>query len=89
MRGCGDPAPHIAALGYSRFLWGRFCTNQKLATVLRCHIDAFAELGGAPEEILYDRMKTAVLGNDETARAIYNPSLVALADHPRTGRRGG
>jgi transposase len=69
------------ALGYSRFLWGRFCPNQKLATVLRCHIDAFAELGGAPEEILYDRMKTVVLGNDEAARAIYNPSLVALANH--------
>ena len=69
------------ALGYSRFLWGRFCPNQKLATVLRCHIDAFAALGGVPEEILYDRMKTVVLGNDEAARAVYNPSLVALANH--------
>ena len=38
-------------LGYSRFLWGRFCPNQKLAAVLRCHIDAFADLGGVPEEI--------------------------------------
>jgi hypothetical protein len=71
----------MAALGYSRFLWGRFCPNQKLATVLRCHIDAFAALGGVPEEILYDRMKTVVLGNDKAARAIYNPSLVALANH--------
>jgi hypothetical protein len=26
-------------------------------------------------------MKTVVLGNDEAARAIYNPSLVALANH--------
>ena len=52
-------------LGYSRFLWGRFCPNQKLAAVLRCHIDAFADLGGVPEEILYDRMKTVVIGADE------------------------
>ena len=78
----------MVALGYSRFLWGRFCPNQKLATVLRCHIDAFAALGGIPEEILYDRMKTVVLGNDESARPIYNPSLVALANHPIRSPRG-
>jgi transposase len=68
-------------LGYSRFLWGRYCPNQKLATVLRCHIDAFAALGGVPEEILYDRMKTAVIGADEDDAVVYNPSLVALASH--------
>lgn len=49
-------------LAYSRFLWDRFCPNQKLAAVLRCHIEAFADLGGVPEEILYDRMKTVVVG---------------------------
>ena len=68
-------------LGYSRFLWGRFCPNQKLAAVLRCHIDAFAELGGVPGEILYDRMKTVVTGTDEEGAVVYNPSLVALANH--------
>lgn len=68
-------------LGYSRFLWGRYCPNQKLAAVLRCHIDAFADLGGVPEEILYDRMKTAVIGADEDDAVAYNPSLVALANH--------
>ncbi len=68
-------------LGYSRFLWGRFCPNQKLAAVLRSHIDAFADLGGVPEEILYDRMKTAVIGDDEDGAVVYNASLVALANH--------
>ncbi len=66
-------------LGYSRFLWGRFCPNQKLATVLRCHIDAFDDQGGVPKEILYDRMKTAVVGTDVDDLVVYNPSLVALA----------
>ena len=68
-------------LGYSRFLWGRFCPNQKLPTVLRCHIDAFADLGGVPKEVLYDRMKTAVVGTDLDDLVVYNPSLVALANH--------
>ena len=32
---------------------------------MRCHIAAFAAMDGVPEEILYDRMKTAVIGEDE------------------------
>ena len=68
-------------LGFSRHLWGRFCPNQKLASVLRCHIDAFADFGGVPQEILYDRMKTVVIGADADGAAIYNPSLIALASH--------
>ncbi|KZL27779.1 hypothetical protein [Pseudovibrio sp. WM33] len=28
-------------LGNSRFVWGRYCSNQKLEMVLRCHIAAF------------------------------------------------
>ncbi len=50
-------------LGYSRLIWGRFVIHQDLATVLRCHVAAFDALGGAPREILYDRMKTAVTGS--------------------------
>lgn len=68
-------------LGSSRWLWGRFCANQKLETVLRCHIQAFGACGGAPREVLYDRMKTAVLGEDENGFVTYNPSLVALLGH--------
>ena len=68
-------------LGHSRWLWGRFGFNQKLDTVLRCHVDAFEACGGAPTEVLYDRMKTAVLGEQEDGTVIYNPSLVALLHH--------
>ena len=52
-------------LGHSRYLWGDFVWHQDLLSVLRCHVAAFAALGGVPREILYDRMKTAVL--DENA----------------------
>ena len=68
-------------LGNSRWLWGRFCPNQKLETVLRCHIQAFEASGGVPREMLYDRMKTAVLGEDADGYITYNPSLVALLNH--------
>ena len=68
-------------LGSSRWLWGRFCPNQKLETVMRCHIQAFEACGGATREVLYDRMKTAVLGEDENGFVTYNPSLVALLGH--------
>ncbi|MEY8880952.1 IS21 family transposase, partial [Donghicola sp. XS_ASV15] len=68
-------------LGHSRWMWGRFADSQNLQTVLRCHIAAFEALGGAPEEILYDRMKTAVIGEDAAGVVTYNRSLVALLTH--------
>ena len=68
-------------LGHSRWLWGRFCAGQDLQTVLRCHIAAFGAMDGAPSEILYDRMKTAVIGEDAEGVVTYNPSLVALLNH--------
>jgi hypothetical protein len=52
-------------LGHSRFLFARYVLHQDLQTLLRCHIQAFDAIGGVPIEILYDRMKTAVTGEDD------------------------
>lgn len=68
-------------LGHSRWLTGQFVLRQDLATVLRCHMAAFAELEGVPQHILYDRMKTAVLGEDDARHIIYHPRLLELAEH--------
>jgi transposase len=68
-------------LGHSRLIWARFVVHQDLATVLRCHAAAFEALGGAPREILYDRMKTAVLGERNHDGIIYNRALIDLARH--------
>jgi transposase len=68
-------------LGYSRLIWARFVVHQDLQSVLRCHIAAFEALGGAPGEILYDRMKTAVLGEDAAGLVVYNRALLDLARH--------
>ena len=69
-------------LGHSRYLWGQFVLHQDLPTVLRCHMEAFAHFGGVPREILYDRMKTAVLGEADSGEGIvYNAKLLACGVH--------
>ena len=68
-------------LGYSRLIWARFVAHQDLQTVLRCHMAAFGSLGGVPREILYDRMKTAVIGEDDQAHIVYNRALIDFARH--------
>jgi transposase len=45
------------------------------------HIAAFDAMGGACSEILYDRMETAVIGEDASGVVTYNASLVALLAH--------
>lgn len=68
-------------LGSSRLIWARFVEHQNLETVLRCHIAAFEALGGTAREILYDRMKTAVIGPDGEGHIVYNRALLDLAKH--------
>jgi transposase len=68
-------------LGSSRLIWARFVEHQNLETVLRCHIAAFEALGGTAREILYDRMKTAVIGPDGEGHIVYNRALLDLARH--------
>lgn len=68
-------------LGYSRYIVGQFAWRQTLDTVIRCHIAAFDEIGGVPQQCLYDRMKTAVVGEPEPGLVIYHPTLVSLGSH--------
>jgi len=69
-------------LGHSRMLWGRFVLHQDLQTLLRCHAAAFEALGGVPEQILYDRMRTVFHREDpETNHIVYNRTLLAFARH--------
>lgn len=68
-------------LGHSRLIWARFVAHQDLQTVLRCHIAAFESLGGVPAEILYDRMRTVVSGEDANGTVVFNKTLLELARH--------
>ena len=69
-------------LGHSRMLWGRFVLHQDLQTLLRCHTAAFEALGGVPEQVLYDRMRTVFNREDpDTSHIVYNRTLLAFARH--------
>jgi transposase len=67
-------------LGFSRLIWARFGLHQDMQTVLRSHMAAFEAIGGVPHEILYDRMKTAVIG-EAGGSIVYNRALIDFARH--------
>jgi hypothetical protein len=46
---------------------------------LRLHEAAFQQIGGVPEEILYDRMKTVWLGTDERGEIVWHPVFLDFA----------
>lgn len=60
----------VFTLGYSRRLFARATRDEKLATFLNCHVEAFDHFGGIPHDILYDNPKTVVLTRDLEARSI-------------------
>jgi transposase len=66
-------------LGYSRTMMAEAALDQKLGTLLRMHEEAFRQLGGVPEEILYDRMKTVWLGTDERGEIVWHPVFLDFA----------
>ena len=66
-------------LGYSRKMIAEAALNQKLGTLLRMHEEAFRQMGGVPEEILYDRMKTVWLETDERGEIVWHPVFLDFA----------
>jgi transposase/transposase-like protein len=71
----------VLTLGYSRAIFADVATDQRLVTFLRMHEAAFQELGGVPAEILYDRVKTVVLGVDERGEIQWHPTFRDLASY--------
>lgn len=74
----------VMTLGCSRAMFADVATDQKLPTLLAMHERAFAELGGVPQQILYDNMKTVVLqtltqGVDERGEIRWNPGFIDFA----------
>ena len=57
-------------LGYSRRMVAEAALDQKLGTL---------QIGGVPEEILYDHMKTVWLGRDERGEIVWHPVFLDFA----------
>jgi len=52
----------VMVLGFSRYLYVEFTRSMSLASLIRCHQNAFAFFGGWPRRILYDNMRQVVIG---------------------------
>ncbi len=69
----------VLTLGNSRGMFADIATDQKLETLLLMHEEAFRQLGGVPREILYDWMKTVVLGTDDRGEIRWHPVFADFA----------
>jgi transposase len=69
----------VLTLGHSRASFADVALDQTLSTLLAMHEAAFQALGGVPAEILYDRMKTVVLGTDERGEVRWQPVFLDFA----------
>jgi transposase len=70
----------VLVLSFSRYIFLRFFTNQRLPVFLRGHVDAFETIGGVPRVLLYDNPKTIVLERDGSAIR-FHPRLLEFTKH--------
>lgn len=75
----------VMTLGYSRRGYAEGFLSERMPDLLAAHERAFAHFGGRCEFLLYDRMRTVVLGSstDENGqrRPRLNATFAAFADH--------
>lgn len=70
----------VMTLGYSRRGFALGFLRERMGELLAAHEAAFAHFGGRCEFLLYDRMRTVVLGTSE-GRPRLNPTFAAFAGH--------
>jgi len=71
----------VMTLGFSRAMFADVATDQKLPTFLRMHEAAFENLGGVPEELLYDWTKTAAIGLDDRGEVKWQSTFSDFAGY--------
>jgi transposase len=73
----------VMTLGYSRCGFAMGFEGERMPDLLAAHEAAFAHFGGRCEQLLYDRMRTVVLGSgkDATGKPRLNATFAAFAAH--------
>lgn len=73
----------VATLGYARAAYIEYVVDERIETLVACHVRAFDFFGGVPRELLYDNMKTVVLERDGYGPGVhrFHPALWDLAKH--------
>ena len=72
----------VMVLSWSRMVFVRFFLDQRMASFLAGHVEAFAAWTGVPRVCLYDNLKSVVLERQGDA-VRFHPTIVALAGHYR------
>ena len=80
--GAGIVEVHIfvMTLGYSRRAWAEGYEHERMESLLAAHEHAFEHFAGVTREILYDRMRTVIVGEREGQKR-WNPTFQAFARH--------
>jgi transposase len=73
----------VATLGHSRASFVRYVTDERIETLVACHVGAFEFFGGVPREVLYDNVKTVVIERDAYGAGVhrFHATLWDLAKH--------
>src|SRR5260370_12213435 len=67
-------------LGWSRASYLRFTVSLDSTWFIRCHLHAFAYLGGVPKRLLYDNLKSVVVWRDAEEVVPWNRRFLDFAD---------
>jgi len=73
----------VATMGYSRASYVEYVDNEKIETLLACHMNAFRYFGGVAQECLYDNMRTVIIKRNAYGRGKHklNPLFEDFAKH--------
>ncbi len=71
----------VLVLGYSRRMYVEFTLSETLEQFLSVQQNAFLSWGGAPQRLIIDNLKTAVLSHPRGQPAVYNPHYLDFARH--------
>jgi len=88
-RGKDPLSAFVATLGYSRYTYVEFVSNEQFATLRECHHNAFRYFQGVPHEVLYDNMKTVIDRRNAYGNGLhrFHPALWDMAkEHGFTPR---
>ena len=70
----------VMTLGWSRASYLRFTISLDSTWFIRCHLHAFAYLGGVPKRLLYDNLKSVVVWRDTEEVVHWNARFLDFAD---------
>jgi hypothetical protein len=71
----------VMVLCYSRLIYVEFTVSQTMEHFLACHQHAFEFIGGVPQSVMVDNLKSAVLKRTLGEPPVFNPKYADFAKH--------